>query len=107
MLKQEEAFEVFSNSWEIDGSVHTRSVRIYYTKEWDIQIEEYLTGDNLEQIYGDWDHEEFVIIKRIDAPMLMILLFKHAFNQSEPLSLSSLKVLFRENGLNFDNQMWS
>lgn len=107
MTKQEEPIEFCSKSWEIDGSIRTQSVTISYTKKWDIRIEEYLTGDDLEETYGDWDHEEFIIIKRLDAPALMTLLFKYAFNQSKPLNFSSLKSLLQENGLRFEHEMWS
>lgn len=107
MINQEKLIEIFSRSWEIDGGIRTRSVAINYTKEWDIRIEEYLTGGDLEETYGDWDHEEFIIIKRLDAPMLMALIFKYAFNQSSPLTFPKLKLLLQENGMRFEHEMWS
>ena len=100
-------FEVFSSSWEINDQRSTKSISINYTNNWDIQIEEYLTGDDIEEMYGDWDHEEFVLVKRVDAPRLMTLLMKYAFGMDNPLTFSKLKDLLNEAGINFENNSWA
>jgi hypothetical protein len=66
-----------------------------------------LTGDDLEDLYGDWDHEEYIVVKRLDAPTLMSLLFKYSFNQSEPMTFSKLKSFLSENSIEFEHEMWS
>lgn len=107
MMKKEEEFEIFSASWETAKGTSSKSVAIYFTKNWDIEIEEYLTGDDLEDLYGDWDHEEYIIVKRLDAPTLMILLFKYSFNQSEPLTFSKLKSILREHSIECESVSWT
>jgi hypothetical protein len=102
-----ESYTIYKRNWEIDGKPASASVSISYTKDWDIKLEEYLTGDDLEKQYGDWDHEEWLIIKRLNAPKLMNLLFRYSFNQSEPLTISKLRKLLTEEQIDFEHGMWA
>ena len=107
MSEKLRTFEVFPSSWEVDGKRRTKSVSIDYTSNWDIKIEEYLTGDDIEKMYGDWDHEEFIIIKRVDAPRLMTLLLKYGFCQAAPLTFAKLKDLLSEAEIKYENHSWA
>ena len=102
-----ESCTVYERNWEIDGKPASASVTISYTSEWDIRITEYLTGDDLEEAYGDWDHEEWIIVKRLDAPKLMNVLFSYTFNQTEKLTLGGLIMLLDEAKIDYGRDMWA
>ena len=48
MADKDNFYEVFRDEWESFGKSTTRSISIEYTKDWDIRIEEYLIGGNLD-----------------------------------------------------------
>ena len=107
MADQDNPYEVFREEWDIFGESTTRSISIEYTKDWDIKIEEYLIGGDLEETYGDCDHEEWIIIKRKYAPMLMKILLEYSLNNDEKLTFTSLKSLLDKNKINYDHGMWA
>ena len=107
MADKDNFFEVFREEWESFGKSTTRSISIEYTKDWDIRIEEYLIGGNLEETYGDCDHEEWLIIKRKYAPLLMKALLEYSLNNAERLSFSGLQSLLDKNEIKYDRGMWA
>jgi len=107
MANKDNYYEVFREEWESFGKSTTRSISIEYTKDWDIRIEEYLIGGNLEETYGDCDHEEWLIIKRKYAPILMKALLEYSLNNEERLSFSRLQSLLDKNEIKYDRGMWA
>lgn len=102
-----ESYTVYERNWEIDEKPASASISISYTSEWNVKIMEYLTGDDLEKAYGDWDHEEWIIVKRLDAPKLMNILFRYAFNQTEKLTLRGLIKLLDDEKIGYEHDMWA
>lgn len=107
MANKDNYYEVFREAWESFGKSTTRSISIEYTKDWDIRIEEYLIGGNLEETYGDCDHEEWLIIKRKYAPVLMKALLEYCLNNAERLSFSGLQSLLDKNEIKYERGMWA
>ena len=107
MTGKDNFYEVFRDEWESFGKSTKRSISIEYTKDWDIRIEEYLIGGNLEETYGDCDHEEWLIIKREYAPLLMKSLLEYSLNNDAKLTFASLQSLLDKNEIKYDHGMWA
>lgn len=107
MADQKKSHEIFREERESCGQPAVSSISIVYTDDWDIRIQEYLIGGNLEETYGDCDHEEWLIIKRKYAPVLMKAILEYSLNNDVKLTFDSLQSLLDKNEITYDHGTWA
>jgi hypothetical protein len=98
---------LFKKTWQIDGQDESTTITLTYSKEWDIRIDQCDTGATVERTYGDWDYEQWLIVKRANAPILLEIVLAYAFSQSDKLTLKKLKQMLEREGIKVEYGFWT
>ena len=98
---------LFKRTWQIDGQDESTTITLTYTKDWDVRIDQCDTGATVERTYGDWDNDEWLVVKRANAPTLLRVVLAYAFSQSDKLTLSKLKTMLEREGIKIEHGYWA